>query len=67
MFSIVETETIFKEIEMADIELVRLTITVESQDQKAAILEVLEEGEMNGELDFTFDVRTEFVTAGERI
>lgn len=67
MFSIVETETIFKEIEMADIELVRLTITVESQDQKDAILEVLEEGEMNGELDFTFDVRTEFVTAGERI
>ena len=52
---------------MADIELVRLTITVESQDQKDAILEVLEEGEMNGELDFTFDVRTEFVTAGERI
>ena len=67
MFSIVETETIFKEIEMADIELVRLTITVESQDQKDAILEVLEEGEMNGELDFTFDVRTEFVTAGEGI
>ena len=65
MFSIVETETIFKEIEMTD--LVRLTITVESQDQKDAILEVLEEGEMNGELDFTFDVRTEFVTAGERI
>ena len=52
---------------MADIELVRLTITVESQDQKDAILEVLEEGEMNCELDFTFDVRTEFVTAGERI
>ena len=67
MFSIVETETIFKEIEMADIELVRLTITVESQDQKDAILEVLEEGEMNGELDFTIDVRTEFVTDEERI
>ena len=64
MLSIVETETTFKEIEMS--ELVRLTITVETQDQKDAILEVLEEGEMNGELDFTFDVHTESITAGEK-
>ena len=37
----------------------KLTITVESEEQKQKILDVLEEAEMEGELDFSFNVKTE--------
>tara|TARA_R110002012_G_C11231186_1_gene564036 strand:+ start:69 stop:302 length:234 start_codon:yes stop_codon:yes gene_type:complete len=37
----------------------KLTITVESEEQKQKILDVLENAEMEGELDFSFSVKAE--------
>jgi hypothetical protein len=45
------------------IEKVTLTITIETAEQKDAILDVLNEAEMNGELDFVFNCQTEFLTS----
>ena len=39
----------------------QITITVDDEDQKQDILDVLEEGECNGDLDFTFSVQTDEV------
>ena len=45
------------------IEKVTLTITIETEEQKDAILEVLEDAEMDGQLDFAFHCQTEFLTS----
>ena len=37
----------------------RITIDVETEDQKDEILDVLDEGEINGDLDFSFSVHTD--------
>jgi|TARA_R100000482_G_scaffold108044_2_gene50358 hypothetical protein len=37
----------------------KLTITVESEEQKQKILDVLEEAEMEGKLDYAYSVKVE--------
>ena len=45
------------------IEKVTLMITIETAEQKDAILDVLNEAEMEGQLDFSFHCQTEFLTS----
>ena len=40
-------------------EQVRITITVEGDEQAGKVLDVLGEGEAEGKLDFAFEVRTD--------
>jgi hypothetical protein len=41
------------------VEQVRITITVEGDEQAGKVLDVLGEGEAEGKLDFAFEVRTD--------
>jgi hypothetical protein len=43
------------------VEQVRITITVEGDEQAEKVLDVLGEGEAEGKLDFAFEVRTDRV------